>query len=103
MFDFHAGHVDAGGAFAFAGFAADAEFQGFGDVVAGEVSALAGQGEAEGVGAASGDVGFVSGDAVAGAHAAGIEAAAGAVVVAHFDGAEEAAGPGGPVELFALV
>ena len=52
---------------------------------------LAGEGQAEGVGAAAGDVLFVVGDAEAGAHDAGVEAAAGAVVVAHLDGAEHAA------------
>ena len=59
---------------------------------------LAGEGEAQRVGAAAGEVVFVAGDAVARAHHAGVEAATGAVVVAHFDGAEQAGWVCRPIE-----
>jgi hypothetical protein len=63
---------------------------------------LAGEGQAKQIGAAAGDMFFVAGDAEAGAHHPGIEAAASAIIVAHLDRAEHPAlraGPGRPVEL----
>ena len=46
---------------------------------------------AQRVGAAAGEVGLLARDAVGRAHGPGVEAAAGAVVVAHLDGGQEAA------------
>ena len=101
--DFHARHVDAGRAFALAGLARHAQFHGLGHVVAGQrVGAeLAGQREAQRVGAAARDMRFVARHAIARAHGAALGFAAGAVVVAHLDGRlQPAAGARivGPVE-----
>ena len=101
--DLHARHVDAGGAFAPAGLAGDAELERLRHLVRGQrVGAeLARDREAQRIGAAAGDVALVAGDAVARAHDAAGERAAGAVVVAHLDRALETAagaGIGRPVE-----
>ena len=101
--DLHARHVDAGGAFAPAGLAGHAELERLRHLVRGQrVGAeLARDREAQRVGAAAGDVALVAGDAVARAHDAAGERAAGAVVVAHLDRALETAagaGIGRPVE-----
>ncbi len=101
--DLHARHVDAGRAFAPAGLAGDAELQRLRHLVGGErVGAeLAGDGEAQRIGAPARHVALVAGDAIGRAHHAAGELAAGAVVVAHLDRAlETAAGAriGGPVE-----
>ncbi|KWT97635.1 hypothetical protein APY03_1331 [Variovorax sp. WDL1] len=118
--DLHLRHVDAGRAVALAALAADAQVHGVANGVAGEgVGAeLARERQAQRVGAPAREVLLVARDAVAGAHGAGVELAAVAVVVAHLDGLGEAAGdvaagagrggllghriglhvPGGPVE-----
>jgi hypothetical protein len=101
--DLHARHVDAGRAFAPARLARDAELQRLGDIVAEQTIGpeLAGEREAQRVGAAAREVLFVARDAVGRAHRAGVELPAGAVVVAHLDGTEQAAlraGPRRPVE-----
>ena len=95
----HPRHVDAGRAFVAAGLAADAERHGRRHVGRGEGvrAELAGERQPEAVGAAPGQVLLVAGDAVARAHRAAGELAAGAVAVAHLDGAGEAA-PVRPVE-----
>ena len=102
--DLHPRHVDAGRAFAPAGLAGDAELQRLRHLVGGERVGpeLAGDGEAQRVGAAARDVALVAGDAIARAHHAARERAAGAVVVAHLDRALETAaraGIGRPVEM----
>src|SRR5262249_35364812 len=102
--DLHARHVDAGRALAPAGFAGDAEPQCLRHLRRGQrVGAeLAGDGETQRIGAAAGDVALVARDAVARAHHAAGERAAGAIVVAHLDRALESApgaGIGGPVEM----
>ena len=102
--DLHARHVDAGRAFAPAGLAGDAELQRLRHLVGGERvrPELAGDREPQRVGAAARHVALVAGDAIARAHHAAGELAAGAVVVAHLDRAlETAAGAriGRPVEL----
>src|SRR6266849_3948964 len=101
--DLHARHVDAGRAFAPAGLAGDAERKRLRHRVGGERigSELAGDGEAQRIGAPARDVALVAGDAVARAHDAAVQRPAGAVVVAHLDRALEAAagaGIGRPVE-----
>ena len=90
--DLHLGHVDAGRALALAGLAGDAELHRLGHVVAGHGvrAELAGEGKPERVGASAGEVHLVAGNAVGGAHHAGVEFAAGAVVVAHLDRGEQA-------------
>ncbi len=88
------GHVDAGGAFGLAGLAGEAEVEDVVGLFAGEglwVEDAAGEGVAQGVGAAAGGVLLVLGGHVAGAHGAGFELAADGGAVAHLDGAHEAA------------
>src|SRR5262249_44355771 len=101
--DLHARHIDAGRALAPAGLAGDAELERLLHLVGGErVGAeLAGDRKPQRVGAAAGDVALIAGDAVARAHHAAGQRAAGAVVVAHLDRALETAagaGIGRPVE-----
>src|SRR6516225_897838 len=100
--DLHARHVDAGWAFAPASLAGDAKFHGLGHLVGAQrvASELAGDGEAQRI------VALVAGHAIARAHDAAGEHAAGAVVVAHLDRALKTAagaGIGRPVELRADV
>ena len=111
-FDLHARHIDAGGTLALAGLAGDAEAHRLGHLVGGErvLAKLAGNGEPQRIGAAARDVALVARDAITRAHRAAGQFAAGAVVVAHLDGAlETAAGAGKrrPVEmrldLFAVI
>src|SRR6516164_3638649 len=106
--DLHARHVDAGRAFAPASFAGDAKLHGLDHLVRAQrvASELAGDGEAQRIGAPARDVALVAGHAIARAHDATGEHATGAVVVAHFDRAlKTAAGAriGRPVELRADV
>src|SRR6185295_5766801 len=91
--DLHARHVDAGGTLAPAGLAGDTQLERLRHLVRGQRvgSELARDREAQRVGAAAGDVALVAGDAVARAHDAAGECAAGAVVVAHLDRALETA------------
>ena len=103
-FDLHARHVDAGRTFAPAGLAGHAIFQRFRHLVRRQRVGpeLPGEGEPQRVGAAARDVTLLAGDAVARAHDAAGERAAGAVVVAHLDRALESAAPariGRPVEM----
>ena len=92
--DLHLRHVDAGRAFAPAALAAHAQVE----RVAHRLrlqrvgAELARQREPQRVGAAARQMLLVARDAIARAHRAGIELAAVAVVVAHFDGLREAAG-----------
>src|SRR6516225_10026473 len=100
--------VDAGRAFAPASLAGDAKLHGLGHLVGAQrvASELAGDGEAQRIGAPARDVALVAGHAIARAHDATGEHATGAVVVAHFDRAlKTAAGAriGRPVELRADV
>ena len=97
--DFHPRHIDAGRTLALAALAPDAQLHGFRHGVGdkGVRPKLAGDGEAERVGPPAGHVGLVPGDAEGRAHDVGVGFPAGAVVVAHLDGAGEAA-PFGPVE-----
>ena len=95
VFELHLRHVDAGRAVAFAALAADAQIERLADRIAGEILAaaeLARQRQPDRIGASAGQVLFVTGDAVARAHGAGVELAAVAVVVAHLDRLREAAG-----------
>ncbi|KNX42615.1 hypothetical protein ROTO_09170 [Roseovarius tolerans] len=98
----HFGHVHAGGAFALAGLAADAQLHRLGHLVGKErvLAQSARQRKPQCVGAAPRHVALIAGHAVAGTHRAARQLAAGAVVVAHLDRALKAtalAGPGGPV------
>ncbi len=82
----------------------DAQLQRLGHLVRGQRigAKLAGDGEAQRIGAAARDVALVAGDAIARAHHAAGQRAAGAVVVAHLDRALETAAAariGRPVEL----
>ena len=92
--DLHARHVDAGRTFALAALARHAQIHRVAHRAAGEgiVAELAGEREAQRVGAAARQVPLVAGDAKARAHRAGVELAAMAVVVAHLGGLGEAAG-----------
>src|SRR5262249_40681838 len=106
--DLHARHVHAGRAFAPARLAGDAELHGLRHLVRSRRlgAKLSRNGKAQRIGTATRDVALVAGDAVARAHHAAGERAAGAVVVAHLDGALEAAALAricGPVELRADV
>src|SRR5262249_43997227 len=106
--DLHARHVDARRAFAPASLAGAAELHGPRHLVRGQRigSELAGDGEAQRVGAPAREVALVAGDAIARAHDAAGGRATGAVVVAHLDRALETAtgaGIGGPVEMRADV
>src|SRR3569833_546852 len=101
--ELNARHVHAGRAFAAAGLARDAQRHRRGHLAGGARvwPALPRDGKPERIGAASRDVALVARHAVARAHDAAVEFAAGAVVVAHFDGALDTAagaGPGRPVE-----
>src|SRR5262249_49002324 len=83
--DLHARHVDAGGTFAPASLAGDTELErlahrGLRGIVRAK---LAGEREAQRVGAPARQVALVAGRAEARAHGAGVELAAMAVVVAH--------------------
>ena len=103
-FEFHARHVDAGRAFAATGFAGHTQLHRCGHRVRRECvrAELAGECQSKSIGAAARDMLLVTGDAIAGAHGAAIAFAAGAVVVAHLDGALEPAGSArvlGPVQL----
>src|SRR3954470_9480193 len=97
--DLHLGHVDAGRALAPAALARDAEVERRLHLMRGEgVGAeLAGDREPERIGAPAREVLLVERRAVGRAHGAAGELAAGAVVVAHLDGATEPA-PFRPVE-----
>src|SRR5262249_26131449 len=102
-FDFYPRHVDAGRAFAAARFAGDAKFQRLRHLIGCQRirPELAGDGEAERVGAPTRHITLVTGDAVTRTHDAAGKRAAGAVVVTHFDGALKAtagAGISRPVE-----
>src|SRR6516162_8169670 len=106
--DLHARHVDAGRAFAPASLAGDAKLHGLGHLVGAQRVApeLAGDGEAQRIGAPARDVALVAGHAIARAHDTTGEHATGAVVVAHLDCALKTAagaGIGGPVKLGADV
>ena len=96
---FHPGHVHAGGTFALAGLAADAEAQRLGHFVGEQrvLSQPAREREAQRVGAAPRHVTLVTGHAVAGTHRATRQLAAGAVVVAHLDRALKSAARAGPL------
>src|SRR5262249_53963277 len=102
--DLHARHVDAGRAFAPTSLAGDAKLHGLGHLVRAQrvASELAGDGEAQRIGAPARDVALVAGHAIARAHDAAGERATGAVVVAPLDRAlKPATGPGigGPAGL----
>ena len=102
--DLHPRHVDAGRAFAPAGLAGDAELHRLRHLVGRQSVGpkLPADGEPQRVGAPARHVALVAGHAIARAHHAALERAAGAVVVAHLDRAlETAAGAriGRPVEL----
>jgi hypothetical protein len=90
--DLHARHVDAGRAFPLAALAGDTELQGLGHCLGGHgVGAqLAGEGQAQAVGPAPGQVLLVPGHPERRTHDPGVELAAGAVVVAHLHRAGEA-------------
>ncbi len=90
--DLHARHVDAGGAFAFAALARDAEIERVVQLARREtvLVELARERETQRVRAAARDVPLVARHAVRRAHGACIELAAVAVVVAHLDGGREA-------------
>src|SRR5262249_48480881 len=97
-----------GRTFAPAGLAGDAELQGFRHFVRGQRvrSELTRDREAERIGASARDVTLVASDAIAWAHDAAGQRAAGAVVVAHLRRALETVagtGIGGPVEMGADV
>ena len=98
-FDLHARHVDAGGTFALAALAADAQFHGVvHDIRVERLRAeLAGERQPQRVGAAARGMDLVARDAIGRAHGARVELAAMAVVVAHLHRAAEAA-PVRPVE-----
>ena len=101
--DLHPRHVDAGRAFAPACLAGDAELHRLRHLVGGERvgTELPGDGEPQCIGAAARDVLLVARRPVGRTHDAAGERAAGAVVVAHLDGALETAadaGIGRPVE-----
>ena len=98
-FRLHLGHIDAGRAFALAPFAANAKLHGFQQMIGreGVRSQLSRQRQPERIGAASGQVLFVPRRAEGRAHDTGVGLSTGAVVVAHFHGAPEAA-PIGPVK-----
>src|SRR3954471_17042634 len=91
--DLHLGHVDAGRAFAPAALAGDAEIERLLHLARGEGVGpeLAGDRKPQGSGAASREMLLVAGRAVGRARGAARELAAGAVVVAHLDGAAEPA------------
>ncbi len=102
--DLHLRHVDAGRAFAPARLAGNAQRHRIGDRVGRHRigAELAGERQAQRVGAPARHVRLVARHAIRRAHHAGIEGAAGAVVVAHLDRAEHAAERPGmvrPVEL----
>ena len=102
--DLHLRHVDAGRAFALARLAGNAQRHRIGDRVGRHRigAELPGERQAQRVGAPARHVRLVARHAVRRAHHAGIEGAAGAVVVAHLDRAEHAAERPGmvrPVEL----
>src|SRR6185312_7528845 len=106
--DLHARHVDAGRAFAAAGLARDAERHRLRHLIRCERAGteLACDRKAQRIGAAARDVALVAGDAIGRAHHAAGGFAAGAVVVAHLDGALEpaaGAGPGRPIETSSYV
>src|SRR5262249_2473035 len=99
---------DAGRTLAPAGLARDAEPQGFRHLLGAQrvFPQLTGDGEAQRIGAPPCDIALVAGDAIARAHDAACEYAAGPGVVAHFDRAlktSAGAGIGGPVEMRASV
>ncbi len=98
-FELHARHVYTRWAFPLAAFARHAQCHrlGHGFGCEGVGPELTGDGQAQRVGTPAGQVLLVAGHPVGRAHDAGVGLAAGAVVVAHLDGAAEAA-PLGPVE-----
>ena len=89
----HSGHVDAGGAFALARLAADAQLHGFTHLLGREcvVAELPREGQTERVGASASDVVLIECDPVRRAHDAPAQLAAGPVVVAHLHCAGEPA------------
>ncbi len=97
--DLHLGHVDARWAFALAPFAGDAEVEGLLHLLRGEGAGaeLAGDRKPQRIGAPAREVLLVERRPVGRAHDPARKPAAGAVVVAHLDGAAEPA-PVGPVE-----
>ncbi len=103
--EFQLRHVHAGRAFAPTGLARHAQLHRVRHRIGchGIRTKLSGERQPQRVGAPARRVDLVAGGAVGRAHRAGIEAAAGAVVVAHLDRAQHAAGrarPGRPVELW---
>ena len=91
--DLHLRHVDAGRTFAPAGLAGDAQLQRLRNVARGQrvLVELAGEGEPKRIGSATNKMLLVARRPIARTHRAGVELTAMAVVVAHLDGAHEAA------------
>src|SRR5262249_22454798 len=89
--DLELGHVDAGGTFALASLAGDAQIERGANALTGQVLAveLTAKREAQCVGAPAGGVLLVARHGIAGAHRPRIELAAVTVVVAHLDGLGE--------------